>query len=379
MNRDVIGEIIFWAVVASAIAFYGFSAPADMPWDAAMLPTLVRRFPVWGYFVEVFYGHYVALSIVSAAVTGGFIGVVVNGYLGWRFALAAALTWVVWPGVWNRAVTGAPELFSIMIVVFLFALVNMVALVTTERARYRLTVRIAENTALALKNGLLFENASRHALYAGYLALGLSIAFAGVSISRHDYRLGRVAGAYARIVTGPSQSVEEWASRWTALEPFLASRDAFIPTMRGAFAEEGLALADALRAETHLKEAWDVYWRVFIEIDPGNGVAIMHLDDLVQGGFSPGINPPLGPSGATESALRKAINRTEERMWVFRVALARLLRAQHRNAKEVLSLLEIAVAHAPSADAARIREDFSNYFNVSDLKLEHVIITEPDI
>lgn len=379
MRRDILGEIIFWASVAFAFLVYGLSAPEELPWAGSVLSVLAVRFPVWGYFVEVFAGHYVALAVVSAAIAGGLVGALVNCYVGWRFGVAAALVWVMSPLVWNRAVTGAPELFATAGVITALWFFNGVALLVTERARCRLSMRRTENPSATLKGGFLFERETRNYLVAGYIALAASVLFAGFSLYRHDYRLGEAAGAYAKVVTGPAASVQEWSARWEALTPHLGSRDRFIPIMRHAFADEGRTLARRLMEENRPKEAWDLLWRVYTVVDPCNDEVLVQMTEIYRGGYQPDGNMPLGRASVTEPCLRKAINMTDEGQWVYRLALARILKSQERNMPEVVSLIQSAAAHAPDATAAQIHREFEPYFKVSHRKLERVIVNESNL
>lgn len=204
MTRDIIGEIIFWATLAFGLALYFFSAPSGLPWNGSTelalayggyveeLPDMAH--PVWGYFIQVFGGHYVALSAVAMAVAGGLIGALANRYFGWRFGAAAAIAWIVLPPVWNRAVTGAYGSFWAFGIVFAAWLANAVFLFVTRRARWNMET--SRNTAQSeLTSSGRFTWINRIAAWA---LLGASAAFAIVSVASHDYTIGEAASAYAR-------------------------------------------------------------------------------------------------------------------------------------------------------------------------------------
>lgn len=205
MYRDAIGEVVFWAAVAFALVLYGVSAPAGLPWNASTDLALAwsgqivappgLAHPVWGYFVQVFYGHHVALSIMAAAFAAGLIGAIVNRYLGWRLGAAAALAWIVWPGVWNRAITGDASITHDFCMVLGLWAANALFLILTQRVQgwslfESSTVRSTAATALHF----------RIISVGCYAVLGASVAFAAFSIVRHDYSLGEPASAYARVM-----------------------------------------------------------------------------------------------------------------------------------------------------------------------------------
>jgi len=206
MKRDTIGELIFWATLLVAFGLYFISAPAGLPWNGSTelalawsgqvleLPEMAH--PVWGYFVWLFGGHYVALSAVAAAMAGGLIGALVNRYAGWRFGASAALVWITLPPVWNRAITGAHEIFWIFGIVLAVWLVNAAVLFVTRRAR---ALKTAPAALQDVQSGFDF------AAWRGWInrivawvAMGLSVLFAIASVSLHDYQLGEAASAYAR-------------------------------------------------------------------------------------------------------------------------------------------------------------------------------------
>ena len=205
MKRETIGEIIFWAATLSGITLYFFSAPVGLPWsgstkvalawagEIAELPEMPN--PVWGYFIQVFGGRFVALSCVAAALAAGLIGSIVNRYLGWRIAAAAALTWIFLPPIWNRAITGVYSVFWVSLVVLAVWLVNVVMLLLTRRARKVFSEEVATVAGVGRRVREFWIGR-----VAGWAFLISALLFTLVSLVEHDFTVGEVASAYARTI-----------------------------------------------------------------------------------------------------------------------------------------------------------------------------------
>jgi len=293
-----IGQVVFAAAFVASLVFYALMAPGSLPWnesthlavaylgEVARLPTMPH--PVWGCYVQVFGGP-VALSVFLAALAAGLLAVVVNRYLGWRFASAAAVVWTFLPWVWNRAVTGQRVLCFAVLAVAAVWLLNAVGLLVARRLRKSPVPRanrIAEN------------------LFAGRVAVGVAAVFAVVSMALHDYRFGRAAGAFAREVVRQAdgriivmngfcddQVVRELdgddegpALRWVSLRFDDANRTNLASLVRAAFPADtnlwaAARIAPSVFAEVALKahpkrfhamdgrtttpEAWEARWKAF--------------------------------------------------------------------------------------------------------------------
>lgn len=212
MKRETKGELIFWAATVCGLALYFFSSPVGLPWNGSTQTALawageivklpVMPNPVWGYFIQVFGGKFVAVSSVAAALTAGLLGAVINRYLGWRVAAAGALTWLFLPSVWERAVTGERVVFWGFGLALALWIGNALFLLSSRRAR-----KVAENEKMRFANtdatlsGIdrLFRQ-FRNGRITGWALLGASALFAVISAARHDYTIGEVASVYARAV-----------------------------------------------------------------------------------------------------------------------------------------------------------------------------------
>lgn len=203
MKRDTRGEFIFWAATIGGLLLYFFSSPNGLPWNdqtrmalawagkIAPLPEMTH--PVWGYFVQVFGGKFVAVSIVAAALSGGLIGAMANRYLGWRIGVASAIVWLFLPPVWDRAVIGALSVLWVFAGILSLWALNAVFLLMTRRAR---EVALGGANMLAGIDKRTWEYYFR--LIGGWTVLALSILYAVVISVEHDYTIGEVASVYAR-------------------------------------------------------------------------------------------------------------------------------------------------------------------------------------
>lgn len=208
LPRETKGEFVFWGTLVLALVLYFVSSPTGLPWSGSTelalawsgqvleLPHMPH--PVWGYFVWLFGGHFVALSAVAAAVAGGLIGALVNRYFGWRVGLSAALAWVVMPGVWNRAVTGDVSLFKLCGVIVAVWLAHALVLFMTRRLRmlWKSAKAVGGDQTV---HGVVVRRSWVNGIAAEVL-LGAVVVFALVSVSFHDYQLGEAASAYARVM-----------------------------------------------------------------------------------------------------------------------------------------------------------------------------------
>lgn len=105
------------------------------------------------------------------------------------------------------------------------------------------------------------------------------------------------------LMNGPSTTAEAWEKRWTDFRPFLDSSDPFVPAARKAFAREGNAVANALLdakgGSEDEKAAWELYRRIYEEVDPGNLAALLNQSEMIRRGFA--------ASGETKKAVQKRL------------------------------------------------------------------------
>jgi len=188
---------VFIAVIVPSLALYALTAPDGLPWNgsttlaAAYLGEIVRlpEMPhsVWGFYVQVF-GGAVALASFLAALAAGLLAVIVRRYVGWRFAVSAAVVWVFLPGVWNRVITGERSICLVSMVVAAAWLLDSIGRWIFGKVR---TEKCASEENGAAGQGKIKRIAEK-------VAMGAAVVFAIVSLASHDYRLGEPAAAYAR-------------------------------------------------------------------------------------------------------------------------------------------------------------------------------------
>ena len=116
MDRETQTKVLFLSAFAGTGLLYLLTAAEGYPWSASthwalawsgVIPRLPHvPHPVWGYFVQVFGGHYIALSVVCAALTVALVASLATRHFGWRIGAAAAVFLGLAPRVWNEAVTG---------------------------------------------------------------------------------------------------------------------------------------------------------------------------------------------------------------------------------------------------------------------------------
>ena len=205
MNRENQVKVLFLAVFAGAGLLYWTTAADGYPWSASthwalawsgVLPELPHRlWPVWGYFVQVFGGHYIALSVTAAALAVALLAAVVNRHFGWRVAVAASVFFAFSPRVWNAAVTG-----GILASVLFAAVAALVFIDVCCVTRWLKSLRVdkrqigGEKTLATADVGKGRRKGRR---IAAWVALGASVIFALASLTQHDYSIGEDATAYA--------------------------------------------------------------------------------------------------------------------------------------------------------------------------------------
>jgi len=294
MKRDIVGELIFWGALVFGLALYCLTSPAGLPWNGSTelalawsgqvveLPDMPH--PVWGYFVWLFGGHYVALSAVALAIAGGFIGAMTNRHFGWRFGVASALVWIMLPPVWDRAITGVRSAFVASGIVLAVWFVHASVLFFTRRARATqqaaaLTAEGSAQTGYHLAAWRMWVNR-----IAARVVLGAAVLFAIVSASFHDYKLGEAASAYARVM------LDEAGERMVILNGVADDQMVWEEARRRKGAESRLLLFRndlAYRAElvARVKKAWPAETNLWVAAQIGPAaladVAFRHHPDRV--------------------------------------------------------------------------------------------------
>lgn len=200
MSRETISKILFLTtLVGTGLGYYitsaeGYPLSASTHWALAwsgVLPPLPHMsHPVWGYFVRVFDGHYIALSVAAASLATALLATVVTRHFGWRVGAAAAVFIGLSPLVWNNAVTGG----------------RLVSLLAVGAIALWLADLWITHLVLKYKADLVFAHGGRMSKLAwlwriaAWCVLGASGVFAAVSLTFHNYSLGEDATAYARDV-----------------------------------------------------------------------------------------------------------------------------------------------------------------------------------
>lgn len=205
MHVGRIGQIVFAAVIVPALALYALTTPDGLPWNdsthlaLAYLGETIRlpemRHPVWGFYVQVF-GGAVALSSFLAALAAGLLAVIVCRYVGWRFAVSAAVAWIFLPGIWNGAITGERSV----------CFVSMIVAVVWLLDSLRRCVRGGMHTDEDEDEEIDVSGRKESRRIAERVAMSVALVFAVVSLVLHDYRLGEPAAAYAR---GVAEAADE--------------------------------------------------------------------------------------------------------------------------------------------------------------------------
>lgn len=200
MDREQQTKIVFLAAFAGTGLLYLLTAAEGYPWSASthwalawsgVIPQLPHvPHPVWGYFVQVFGGHYIALSVVAAALTVALIASLATRHFGWRIGVAAAVFLGLAPRVWNEAVTGGR--FVSVLAVGAIALWLLDTWITHLVRKYKSDPVLAHGGRTS-KLAWLWR-------IAAWSILGASGVFAAVSFTFHNYSLGEDATEYAREV-----------------------------------------------------------------------------------------------------------------------------------------------------------------------------------
>jgi len=207
MKQDRIVQLVFFGVIALALALYALTVPSGLPWNDSTrlasaylgetVPLRDMPHPTWGLYVQVF-DSAILLSVVVTALAAGLLMLFVNRYFGWRVGAAAAITWLFLPWVWNRAITGQFGVCQVSVgVAGLWALGIALPLVgwmlgPVWRVIKRKFFRMQAETKKAQQKRLRINN------LASWVVLELAGVFALVSLALHDYKLGEAASVYAR-------------------------------------------------------------------------------------------------------------------------------------------------------------------------------------
>jgi len=218
MSGERRGQLLFVGSCAVACALYGLTACSGYPWSASthaalgwsgVLSLPQAPYAVWGYFIRIFAGHYIALSACSAALSAGLLATVVNRHFGWRAGIGAAVIWMFWPSVWNAAVTGDRWAFVLLCLVAVLWLAQALALRVWAWLCAKLAHGPTEPAAASIAG---WQRIARWNLLAARVFLGASALFALGSLTFHDYRLGEAATVYAQGI------VDEARGRWIVLD-----------------------------------------------------------------------------------------------------------------------------------------------------------------
>ena len=148
------------------------------------------------YFVSAPTG--LAMFALAAALAGGVVGAVVSHCLGWRTGTAAALVWVMSPGVWDRVVTGSAGLLAVCGAIGAGGLGYAGFMFMTRRAR-ALRREPPPGDDVVAAHGFVMRR-DRGGRIVTWSLLAAAVAWGVHSAVTHDRWLGKVASAYARIM-----------------------------------------------------------------------------------------------------------------------------------------------------------------------------------
>ena len=200
MDRENQTKVLLLATLAGAGLLYALTAANGYPWSASThwalawsgvlgeLPVMAH--PVWGYFVRIFDGHYIAMSVMFTALTCAVVAAVVTRHFGWRVGTAAALFGVFTPFCWNVAVTGGMSAFQLLLAALVLAAVDVVG--TAMWRRFQLLNAAKNATTQTLSTG----GSGKWERIAAWSTLVVAVVFMIVSLSQHDYAIGEDATEY---------------------------------------------------------------------------------------------------------------------------------------------------------------------------------------
>lgn len=198
MDRETQTKVLFLSAFAGTGLLYLLTAAEGYPWSASthwalawsgVIPQLPHvPHPVWGYFVQVFGGHYIALSIVAAALTVALVASLATRHFGWRIGAAAAVFLGLAPRIWNEAVMGGR--FASVLAVGAIALWCLDTWITSIARKYKSDAVFAHG-GRAGKLAWLWR-------IAAWCILGASGVFAAASFTFHNYSIGEDATEYVR-------------------------------------------------------------------------------------------------------------------------------------------------------------------------------------
>ena len=201
-KRESQVKVLLFATLAGAGLLYVLTAADGYPWSASThwalawsgvlgeLPRMAH--PVWGYFVRVFDGHYIAMSATFAALASALVAAVVTRHFGWRVGAAAALFGIFAPVHWNAAATGgmrASQIFLAALVLVILDCVGVAAWRWCKKTAAANTVK--SQTLEARKAG------GKWTRIVAWAFLGVAAVFMLASLTSHDYSLGEDASEYA--------------------------------------------------------------------------------------------------------------------------------------------------------------------------------------
>ena len=189
---------------------YALTAAHGYPWSASThwalawsgvlgeLPRMAH--PVWGYFVRVFDGHYIAMSVVFASCAAALVAAVVTRHFGWRVGAAAALVCVFAPGLWNTAATGGMRASQLLVAALVLVVLDRIAVAAWRWCRRTAAANTVRSQTLADR-----KDGGKWSRIAAWSFLGVAVVFMLASLTFHDYSLGEDATDYAEGVLGDAK------------------------------------------------------------------------------------------------------------------------------------------------------------------------------
>ena len=215
MDRETQTKVLLLATFAGAGLLYALTAADGYPWSASThwalawsgvlgeLPQMAH--PVWGYFVQMFDGHYIAMSVTFAALACALAAAVATRHFGWRVGAAAALFCVFMPVHWDAAVTGGMRASQMLVAAVALVVLDLAGVAAWRRFKQLDAARNAETQTLTTGGGGKWKRV------AAWSALGVSVVFMLASLTLHDYSLGEDATEYAEGV------LKEATGKWVVM------------------------------------------------------------------------------------------------------------------------------------------------------------------